>query len=107
MRKLLIAMVLAALPAEAFAIQRYQSTSLSCEQARAIIREEGAALLQWQSRRVRNLPRYERFVRNDSFCQSQEYAAPTVVPTADTEQCPVKRCEERLSIGDDFFRFRR
>jgi hypothetical protein len=107
MKKLVLATVLAVLPAEAFAIQRYQSTSMSCEQARAVIREEGAVLLQWQSRRVRNLPRYERFIRNDNYCQSHEYAAPTVVPTADTEKCPVKRCEERMSIGDDFFRFGR
>lgn len=107
MKKLSLLLLLCLLPAEAGAISRYVSTSLSCERVRGIIRTEGAVILRWQSRRVSGLPRFDRFVADDRFCRSDEYADLTVVPTADNEQCRVQVCERRINDDDNIFRRRR
>ena len=103
MKKLLFALLLASIPVEAFAISRYQSTALPCGEIRQRIADEGAVILRWQSERIAGLPRFDRYIQNRSFCRDQEYAKLVYVPAADTRQCPVKRCEELLSI-DDFIR---
>ena len=61
----------------AHAITRYNSTSMSCEEVRATIRRDGAAIMRYRSPRNPSLQLYGRYVRDDRFCQ-QEEAAETV-----------------------------
>ncbi|PZO82156.1 MAG: hypothetical protein DI629_01440 [Mesorhizobium amorphae] len=106
LRAVVLAGLAALLPAEALAVTRLQSASTSCDAVRATVRAEGAVILRWQSERVAGLPRFERIVRDRSFCLDHEYAKLIYAPAADTKQCPVRRCEELLSIDDGLFRRR-
>ena len=96
------ALLLAALPAQA--ISRYSSSNMNCIDVRAAIGTNGAVIMGYQSTRNPGLPLYDRYVRNDLFCQHDEYAKLLFIPAADTLQCPVYRCE-KVDI-DDFPLFR-
>lgn len=105
MKKFVCALLLVVLPAEAHAISRYRSTSLSCGEIRGTVRSQGAVIMRWTSQRVRNLPRYERVVADDRFCETTEIAASIAIPAADTANCPVLHCEQ--NVFDDDYLFRR
>ncbi len=62
---------------------------VGCEEAMALVKREGAAVLAFG----RGAP--ERFVRDRSFCAFSEIAELRLVPTRDNPQCPVGyRCRE-------------
>jgi hypothetical protein len=88
--KLLLALALSLLSADAYAISRYNSQSLSCGETRAIVRSEGAVILRYRS--PRNNPLFDRYVAHRGFCEIDEYAKAAWVPTTDTPSCPVYRC---------------
>lgn len=104
MKTILLAVCLTMLAAEAQAASRYTSTSMSCAQTRGTIVNQGAAILQWRSP-TSGVQRYDRYVRDDSFCPTGQYAERAWVPTADTQSCPVYKCKQ--IDRDDFFLFRR
>ncbi len=104
--KRLLLLLLILVPADAHAISQYRSTGLSCGEVKSIVRNEGAVLMRWTSQRVQNLPRYERIVARESFCDSFETTDLITIPTADRAECPVLRCERRNNDDDDFFRRR-
>ncbi|MGF0536463.1 hypothetical protein ACQQ2Q_00615 [Agrobacterium sp. ES01] len=79
--------------APALAISRYNSPSLTCEQARDILRSEGAAILRYPSKNVAGLPLYDRYVKNSRYCDSNEYAEWSRIPTKDDPGCRVLACE--------------
>ena len=93
MRMILAALTMVMASSEAYAISRYQSTSMSCGQVRAALQREGAAILRWQSKRVAGLPLYNRYVANSRFCRSDERAVTATVPTRDDDACWVRKCE--------------
>jgi hypothetical protein len=95
--------ILVSLTGQGHAISRYQSMRMTCDEVHSTIREEGAAILRWQSKSVSNLPRYDRFVSDSHFCGSGEVAAFATVPTQDSRSCPVRKCE-RYDPEDDFGR---
>jgi hypothetical protein len=98
------ALLLAALPAQA--ISRYSSTRMSCGQIRAAIGTEGAAIMRYQSARAPGHTMFDRYVRDDRFCEYEEYAKLVFIPAADTPECPVYRCE-KIELDDfPFFRHR-
>lgn len=74
---------------------RYNPLKMSCEAVQDVIRENGAVTLRYTSTRVKNLPLYNRYVRNSSYCEMNEVAVPAIVPTRDRERCGVKVCEHR------------
>lgn len=92
MRTILLAVALTMLAADAQAISRYQSTSMSCAQAQGVVEGEGAVILRWKSP-TSGVLRYDRFVRDDGFCATGEEASLTTVPTADARSCPVYNCK--------------
>ncbi len=106
MKKLLFALALAILPAQAHAVSRLNPTSVPCAKVQAFVRSQGAVILRWQSARVPGLPLFGRYVSDGRFCSDQEYAKLTVVPASDTRQCRVKVCERLMSVDEDFFRRR-
>jgi hypothetical protein len=77
----------------AAAISRYNSQSLTCEGAKDLIRQQGAVILRYQSKRVANLPLYDRYVRNSGQCDSHEFAKWTRIPTKDDPSCRLLACE--------------
>ena len=95
MRTLLLAscLMLATFPAQA--ISRYNSEGMSCAQAQAIVQSEGAAILRYRSLRNPSLPLYDRYVASSFYCQPDEYAKVIGIPTADSRQCPVYKCQPR------------
>lgn len=88
-------MLLLGASAQAYAEPRYNPRKMSCEAVQDTIRAHGAVTLRYTSTRVKNLPLYNRYVRNSSFCDMTEVAVSASVPTLDRDRCPVKVCEHR------------
>lgn len=80
------------LATEARAISRFSSDRMSCARVQQRIVSNGAAIVSYTSRRGN--PLYDRFVRNAQFCQLGEVTEYAYITAADTNSCPVLRCEE-------------
>jgi len=95
MRRLALALALITSVSAAQAQQRPFTPRLSCDQARQIVFVNGAAVL------GTGTYTYDRYVRDRSFCEINEYIEPAWVPARDTPQCLVGyRCR---SGPFDFF----
>jgi len=105
MKTLLAALCLVFMASDAFAIQRYTSTSMSCGEVQATIRADGAAIMRYQSTRVAGMQLFGRYVRNNDFCTRGEAAERVYIPAADTKSCPVRECK-RVEFDDNFPIFR-
>ncbi|QPC88378.1 hypothetical protein GA830_17675 [Mesorhizobium sp. NBSH29] len=92
-------LITVALPA--MAQPRYTSTSLSCAQVTATIKQDGAAQMRYRSTRNPSLPLYGRYVRDTRFCRSGERAETVFIPSADRKSCPVLECKT-VDRDDDF-----
>jgi hypothetical protein len=92
MRRLAILLPALLLAGEAFAISRYQTTSMSCARVQAAVRNDGAAILRYAAPDNPSIERYDRYVRDRSFCSSTQRADIKSVPAADTRNCPVRKC---------------
>jgi hypothetical protein len=88
-----VAASLSMMTAQAHAINRYTSTSMTCSEVAATISREGAAIMRWTGARTGNLV-YDRYVRNRQFCQPNQTTQRKYIPTADVPGCPVYRCKE-------------
>lgn len=93
MRILLATLSLLIAVAPAGAISRYNAWTLSCAEAKGIIRSEGAVILRFRSTTNPSIPRYGRFVNDNRYCSTSEIAAITYIPTADVLSCPVRECQ--------------
>lgn len=89
----LAATILSLVAAQAHAIDRYTSTSMTCAAATATIASKGAAIMSHLSQRTGN-PIYDRYVRSRQFCQPNETTVRAWIPTSDRKSCPVYRCRE-------------
>jgi hypothetical protein len=95
----------------ALAISRYNTTTLTCDQLRQRVINEGAAILRYPSTRVANMMLYDRYVTRNALCDPHEYAERAFVPTKDTARCPVLNCQDydpesrRFSFGKPVIRF--
>ena len=56
------------------------------------LQSEGTAILQWRSTRDPSLPLYGRFVANRRYCQPEQVAETTFVPSRDAKSCLVRKC---------------
>lgn len=93
-----IALLIAVIPASA--ISRYNAANMSCAEAKSRIRQEGAVILRFRSKMNPSVPRFGRFVLHVGFCTPAEIAEVTYIPTADTDNCPVRECQ--TTDFDDF-----
>ena len=93
MTKILLALGLCLISAEAQAISRYDPTSMNCAKVQATLAREGAVILRYQSTRTPGLPLYNRYVGSERFCERGEAFYPAYVPTADMKSCPVHICK--------------
>lgn len=93
MKSALLAIGILALTAsEASAVSRYQTMRMECREVQAVLRDEGAAILRWQSTRNPSLPIYGRYVSSSRFCNMGEVTTYASVPTADKRACAVRKC---------------
>ena len=93
MKTILLAACLTLVAAEAQAISRYDPTRMSCGRVQATIASQGAVILRYQSTRVPGLPLYDRYVKDERFCNMGEVRARAYVPSADAKSCPVFICK--------------
>ena len=87
-----IALCLSLFALDAQAVSRNTSTSMNCADIKAALQREGAAILQWRSTRNPSLPLYGRFVANRRYCQPEQVAETTFVPSRDAKSCLVRKC---------------
>jgi hypothetical protein len=102
MKAVLLALCLTLVSANAYAISRYDPTRMTCDQVHAIIDQQSAVILRYQSKRVAGLPLYDRYVSSDAFCERGEMLDPFYVPTRDQNSCEVERCK-KVDYDDDPF----
>ena len=105
MKTVLIALCLSLVSLEAHAISRYNSTSMSCAEARGTVVAEGAVILRWRS--PGGIQRFGRFVADNGFCSWSERAETSYIPTQDRPSCAVLECKYYDPDDDFIFRFRR
>jgi len=91
-KRVLLALCLSLVAAEAQAISRYDTTGMSCGQVQSAIENEGAVILRYRSPRDPSATRFDRYVRDRQYCRHNERAETTMVPTADRRACPVREC---------------
>ena len=103
MKRFLLAMALVMFAADAHAISRYTSTSMSCAKVQATIQREGAVIMRYTSKNTPGLPLYGRYVADGRYCDSSEAALPKWIPASDTAQCPVYECKPVDFDDDDLF----
>ncbi|MHB2264633.1 hypothetical protein [Aliihoeflea sp. PC F10.4] len=89
MRSLLLAVALVA-TTPAMAQHRVDARQLDCESVQALIDDNGAVVL------TTGQFTYDRYVVDGRFCYSPDVARYTTIPSADTNQCPVYRCDQPL-----------
>jgi len=95
MKRFLIVLVALGLGGTALAQGRPQSPAHSCAGNRQNVAVRGALVLGTGGHT------YDRFVRDRSFCQFDEYAEPAWVPARDTPQCFVGyRCKSGSPFDD-------
>jgi hypothetical protein len=92
MKRISLGLFLAFVPLQAGAIERYTSTSMTCDRVQATINADGAAIMRYESTRVAGLPVYGRYVRNRQFCEFGQTTERSSLPTSDTGSCPVRKC---------------
>ena len=92
MRRLAIVLAALLLAGEAFAIERYQTTSMSCARVQAALNSQGQAILRYPARDNPSLVLFDRYVRDRTFCSASQRADLQSVPAADTRNCPVRKC---------------
>jgi hypothetical protein len=89
MRRILVALAFAAAATGAFAQSRPSTVNRPCAASQQLVFSRGAAVLGTGG------PTYDRFVRDQSFCEFNQYTVPAFVPSLDTPQCPVGyRCKD-------------
>lgn len=84
-------------PAEASAIQRYTSTSMTCDRIQAVLKS-GPAILQYPSSGGAGMS-YDRYFGAGNICPPYQSLMPAKVPSADLKSCRVYRCGQRSNPG--------
>ncbi len=96
MNRLVLILVLALVAESAFAQSRPSTPSRTCSANRQSVAVNGAIVLGTGGFT------YDRFVRNRSFCQFDEFAEPAFVPSRDTPSCLIGyRCKSDSPYWDD------
>lgn len=80
--------ILAAVPA--MAQHRVDARQLDCASVQSLIFQRGAVVL------TTGQHTYDRYVADGRFCFSPDVPRYTTIPSADTDQCPVYRCDQSL-----------
>lgn len=99
MRRLAILIAALVLSGEASAIERYQSSSMSCARVQAALNADGQAILRYPAPGNPSLVLFDRYVRDRTFCSSSQRAELRSVAAADTPNCRVRKCIRASGSG--------
>jgi len=99
-KKHFLAAILVLTPVEASAIVRYMVQGMTCAEVQDSVSRDGAAIL-YRKAGSNGVPLYDRYVANQSYCQSGEQTISESVPTADTQSCRVRKCMDANRFGDN------
>lgn len=86
-----LVLLLALVPDAAHAVSRYVSTTMTCAQIQATIRNERQAIFAWRDVKT-NVPRYGLYIANRSVCKPGYGTDRVYVPASDQKLCLVRRC---------------
>jgi hypothetical protein len=92
MRKIMTVALLALTATSASAISRYNALDHSCEAIQSIIMQQGAAIFRYPSPRKNGLTLYDRYVQDRGFCGNHQMAESVLIPSSDSDRCPVRHC---------------
>ena len=98
MRRLAIAIPALLFAADASAISRYDTNTMSCARVTAAMNADGVAILRYPAPNNPSLQLFDRYVRDGRFCSPTQRAVLMSVPTADNRNCRVRKCI-RVSSG--------
>jgi hypothetical protein len=104
MKSVLLGLAIGLVATQANAISRYNTSGLSCGEVRAIIDQDGAAIMRYRSTRS-GAQLYGRYVRDGRWCAGSERPEASYITTADSDQCRVRECKP-YSFDDDNILFR-
>lgn len=93
MKALVICAALAISTTSASAVERYQSTGLSCAAIKASIKKQGSIILHFASNNADAPVRYDRFVGSANQCDTGSSVAASSVTTRDDPNCAVQSCQ--------------
>ena len=91
MRKIVLALAIAAAASPAFAISRYNATSHTCDGVQQILQREGEAVFRYTSRTT-GLGLYERLIGSGTRCGNGQMIQRMTIPTKDNPRCRVMVC---------------
>ncbi len=94
-----------ALSLPANAIERVNTSRLSCASVQTKLIQNGAAILRYPSKRNPSLTLYDRYIGDSRYCPSNEIGKWASVPAKDTRSCRVIACERYEP--SDLFPFKR
>lgn len=86
-----LAVCLVPVSSMALPISKYQALTMPCENVRATIANEGAAVFRWTE--APDVDRYGRYVDNVNYCFPGEVVKTVFIPAADANYCPVLECQ--------------
>ncbi|MCG7391392.1 hypothetical protein MHY87_00535 [Microvirga sp. ACRRW] len=95
MKRIALAVAFLACASGVQAQQRPSTLNMVCGQTQQLILSRGAIVLSTGTYT------YDRYVRDDSFCERNEMTEVVTVPTRDTPRCPVYRCTDNEYFFDD------
>lgn len=98
MKRIALVLALVAAASPALAISRYNSLSMTCEQARNAVRREGAVIFRYPSKRAKGMTLYDRYVVDGNFCDIERYAEWVNIPTRNDPTCPVLNCQLKNNL---------
>lgn len=100
MKRIVLAVVMALAPAQAFPAVRYMVQDMTCAEVKYALDRDGVAILYRKSGKA-GVPLYDRYVANRSQCQSGQDMIGEGIPTADTNSCRVSKCIDQSRFGNN------
>ncbi len=98
LKVLMIAIAFLLTSGSAEAISRYNSKSLSCANAKSLVKRQGAVIYRYPSKRNASLILYDRFVAHGGKCAYGETAAVKGIPTR-SGSCRLLYCRPSTDRG--------
>jgi hypothetical protein len=93
MKRFLTMLPLLVLAGGATAMEKHNSTNMTCADIKAALQSEGKALMRFPSK-VDGMMRYGTFVAGRHMCKMQQIPIRARVPASDTKSCVVVQCSQ-------------
>jgi hypothetical protein len=100
LKRIVLTVVLALAPAQAFPAVRYMVQDMTCAEVKYALDRDGVAILYRKSGKA-GVPLYDRYVANKSQCQAGQEVIGEGIPTADTNSCRVSKCMDQSRFGNN------